>query len=341
MQTQFDYITDLARTYEQYASNDSVLYEAINKLSDSDLDDIFKEYGDPDRKFAPVNLLRAEIATRLLHGMKVTKADVESIKKMIRRKDRSLLSHFSKDLLDQMEEYPLGRRDIFANWQKAWSIFHTFFYRSTVKETVQNYIDQLTQQLIEDLKLSNYISHTVDFQGANNFGNNKCWIALYPETKNSHKDAYQFFVRLQSTPEAGRAAGHSLKNAKPNRISKINSYQDIVDLLRSQHEEIIKLNRQIRNYFKFAPGPQASLWELFRNENVAAITFKKINLNDFISSDEVMLAAGLSPEEKSNMVMGAWLFKQADLGDVIFATKGVNTVVGIGIIESEYTYQDS
>ena len=73
--------------------------------------------------------------------MEINKADVENIKEVIRKKDRSLLSHFSKDLLDQMEEYPMGRRDNFANWQKSWSIFHTFFYRSTEKETVHSILN--------------------------------------------------------------------------------------------------------------------------------------------------------------------------------------------------------
>jgi hypothetical protein len=38
----------------------NTLYDSINNLTKPSIEDIFKEYGDPDRDFKPVNLLRAE-----------------------------------------------------------------------------------------------------------------------------------------------------------------------------------------------------------------------------------------------------------------------------------------
>ena len=70
MEVQFSYIIDLAKKYQEYNDHPEKLYESINQLSIPELQNIFNEYGDPERKFQPVILLRAEITRRLLAGGK-------------------------------------------------------------------------------------------------------------------------------------------------------------------------------------------------------------------------------------------------------------------------------
>jgi 5-methylcytosine-specific restriction enzyme B len=340
MQTQFDYITSLAKQYDEYASNDTHLYDALNQLSETELEKIYAEYVDPLRNFYPVNLLRAEIITRLLNSDKINGDTTEEIKNIIRSKDRSSLPHYSSELLDQMDQYTIGKRDMFANWQNPWNIYHTFFYRGTVKETTQKYLEQIASKLIVDLNLTDYISHAVDFQGPSNFGSTICWIALYPETRYSHKDAYQLFTRLAKKTDAGRMAGHALKDHEPNDLSIVNSYNDIRDKLQSIRENTITLNNQFRNYFKLAPGPQAFQWESFLNKGEAAISFLDADLNSFSTREEFLQASDTSSYGKNSAALSAWLFKQARINDLIFATQGVNTVVGIGIIDGDYYYQE-
>ena len=48
---------------------------------------------------------------------------------------------------------------------------------------------------------------------------------------------------------------------------------------------------------------------------------------------------GLKDDDKSNKTWNLWLFKTANIGDVVFATKGVNTCLGIGIIEGNYVFE--
>ena len=47
MQTQFQYITDLAKQYRGYTENPISLYDAINSLPKNIVEEIYKEYGDP------------------------------------------------------------------------------------------------------------------------------------------------------------------------------------------------------------------------------------------------------------------------------------------------------
>lgn len=338
MQTQFQYITDLAKQYRGYTENPISLYAAINSLPKNIVEEIYKEYGDPDRDFKPVNLLRAEIARRLLQGEIASETLVNEIKDNIRAKNVDYFNHYKEDFLKQIQEYELFKRDLFANWQNPWSIFHSFFYRGTIRETVLNYLEQIAKDLLTKLELKDYIFHKVDFQGATNFGSDFCWIALYPMTKESHKDSYQFFVRFDASPEAGQIAGWSVKEPKPNNLKAIATYDDAYNLLQKLKPEITKLNKESRNYFKFAPGSQASEWERFHNENIIAIDFNFDDLNKFESREEMNKEIGLKDDDKSNKTWNLWLFKTANIGDVVFATKGVNTCLGIGIIEGSYYF---
>jgi 5-methylcytosine-specific restriction enzyme B len=338
MQTQFQYITDLAKQYRGYTENPISLYAAINSLPKNIVEEIYKEYGDPDRDFKPVNLLRAEIARRILQGETASEALVNEIKDNIRTKNVDYFNHYKEDFLKQIQEYELFKRDLFANWQNPWSIFHSYFYRGTIRETVLNYLEQIAKDLLAKLELKDYIFHKVDFQGATNFGSDFCWIALYPITKESHKDSYQFFVRFDASPEAGQIAGWSVKEPKPNNLKAIATYDDAYNLLQKLKPEITKLNKESRNYFKFAPGSQASEWERFHNENIIAIDFNFDDLNKFESREEMNKEIGLKDDDKSNKTWNLWLFKTANIGDVVFATKGVNTCLGIGIIEGSYFF---
>jgi 5-methylcytosine-specific restriction protein B len=347
MKTQFQYIVDLSKKYHGYSEQPTTLYKAVNDLPQEIVQDIYDEYGDPEKKFQPVNLLRAELAREILKGTTITENKVEEIKEKIRQKDKTYFSHLSSDFLAQLEIYAIGKRDMFANWQKPWSVFHTFFYRmkwGKEKETVQTYLKQICSDLQKQLDLNDYTIHWVDFQGASNFGSDFCWLALYPIIKQSHQDAYQFFIRISYLPEAGRIAGWSVRDPKQNQLRQVKSYDEAVAVLKEQKTEIVKLNKESRNYFKFAPGSQASEWTKYYNEKIAALGFEGLNLGDiskYSSREELNIAAGLPADGESNQTWNLWLFKSANKGDVVFANKGVNACIGIGIIESDYLYDEN
>lgn len=338
METQFQYIVSLAKQYHEYAEHNVDLLAAINELQESAVKEIYSEYGDPERDFKPVNLLRAEIARRLLQGEKVTEQLMNELKDKIRIKDVEYFNHYKESFLNQLRDYAVTKRDLFANWQNPWSIFHTFFYRGVIKETVQTYLEQISKDLLEKLNLNDYNFHKVDFQGASNFGSDFCWLALYPITKESHKESYQFFIRLSAFPEAGQIAGWSIKNPNPNNLKPIDTYNDALKKLQGLKQEIIQLNKEIRNYFKFAPGSQASEWQRFYTEKVIAVDFDFNDLTIFNSREEMNQSIGLDVNNLSNTTGNLWLFKTANIGDVVFATKGVNTCLGIGIIQGNYSY---
>ena len=105
MQIQYQYITDLAKQYKGFTENPITLYAALNSLPKSNVEEIYKEFGDPDRDFKPVNLLRAEISRRLLQGEIVSEILVNEIKDKIRAKDVDYFNHYKEAFLKQLQEY--------------------------------------------------------------------------------------------------------------------------------------------------------------------------------------------------------------------------------------------
>ena len=341
MDAQIDYISNLAKQYETFFNEPDKLFEAFNNLPAETLEDVFQEYGDPDRKFQPVAILRAEMVRQLLQGQKADNALAEHIKERIRNKDRSYFSSYNSRILDELDAYHTPQRDIFANWQNPWRAFHPVFFRGVIKATVNLYLNQIAEKLIIDLELPDDTYHTVNFYGPSNFGDIKCWIAIYPKLKTSHKSAYQLFVYLGSYCEAGRVAGSDIRNKKENSTVRVNTYSDILSALKSQKSEIIELNAALKNYFKFSPGEQASEWARFKEEGIVALNMQSLNVSDIssISSlEDLNINAGLDPKSYSNLTWNLWLLKSANAGDVVFASKGVNTCIGIGIIEGKYNY---
>lgn len=341
METQIEYIKSLAIKYSGYVKDPSTLFTDLNKISKTNLEDIFQEYGNKDRKFQPVALVRAEVARMLLNGEEVDEMIVEEIKQNIRDKNIKAFQKYGQKLMDELLDYPMGKRDIFANWHIYWRLLHTLFYRGLVKETVNQYLKQLSNQLISDLNLVDYEAHWVDFYGPSNFGTEHCWIALYPITVKSHKEAFQFFMKIEKDIEVGRIAGSSLKEQDHNDVQIKKNYDEAVKFLADQREETIALNSKIRGHFKFAPGSQASEWERFKEDGIAAVSYKSLNLGDISSvptRQDLNIKAGLDPEDWTNKTWNLWLFRNANIGDLIFANKGTNTCIGIGIIKGEYYY---
>lgn len=343
MDTQIEYIRTLAKKYKTYFDEPDNLYEDLNKLPKEVLQDTFREYGDPDRKFQPVAILRAEVVRQILGGQKADNNLTEHIKDRIRKKDRDYFSSYNSRILDELDEFHTPRRDIFANWQKPWRVFHPVFYRGTFKETVNLYLEQIAKQVIIDLELLDYTYHTVDFYGPSNFGDVKCWIAIYPMQKNSHMSAYQFFISIGAELKAGRIAGSVLKQKEPNKVEEVKGYNEIITEFKKQKEEIMSLNNSVRNYFKFAAGEQASEWTRFKEEGAAGLYMRRLEVGDIsniTSWKELNTRAGLEPDSSSNQSWNLWLLKSANIGDVVFSAKGVNTCVGIGIIEGDYYYDN-
>ncbi len=99
-------------------------------------------------------------------------------------------------------------------------------------------------------------------------------------------------------------------------------------------------------YWAIAPGENARLWEDFKQNNIIAIGWDK--LGDFLQypNKEAIRQALQEIEEtessKMNDTLACYEFTHVmQIGDYVFAKKGIDTIIGFGQVMSEYFYDNS
>ena len=101
-----------------------------------------------------------------------------------------------------------------------------------------------------------------------------------------------------------------------------------------------------RHYWLYAPGRKAIFWDSFYEDGIMGIGWDDIgDLTQYESKAAVK--ADLKQkywEDKSytNAGLALWQFANVmDIGDVVFAKQGMSTIVGRGVVESDYIFDDS
>jgi 5-methylcytosine-specific restriction protein B len=100
-----------------------------------------------------------------------------------------------------------------------------------------------------------------------------------------------------------------------------------------------------RNYWMYSPGSQAYKWEEFYNKGIMAIGWSEIgNLSNYLTQKEMIKAMQELIFEHSdyrNDSLATWEFaNEMRPGDIVFAKKGRNTIIGKGVITSDYIFDD-
>jgi hypothetical protein len=98
-----------------------------------------------------------------------------------------------------------------------------------------------------------------------------------------------------------------------------------------------------RKYYKYSSGSNAARWKHDFETGSISISFNEVDedLTYVENQKELNELFQLPEDSKSNKTWNLMLFKEAKIGDVVFANKGVNVLLGIGIITGEYIYDDS
>ncbi len=351
MEEKFQYIVRLSTEYSQYVDSPDALYTALNSLDQDRLSEILEEYDRPDLDFRPANLLRAELARQLAEGGPVSKATVEELKLLIRNGE---VPYFE----GRTPPARGNKGDMFKNWSRDWSIFYTFFYRGEVKRNVQSFLKEISEDMRNELALPDYAARIFDFQGTRNDGQKLCWIGLYPRSAVKHKNAYQLALSLSAEPKAGRQSGSEIEAPKEYKEVPVNSYEETLSVLRVQRDEVVDLNAELersgqfrkgispegtsRRYFKFSLGENSSEWDRFKSAGFIGADYNELALTDISDIESLAKLNAAAGFEEDNTSRGAtwnlWEFKRAAVGDVVFATRGTKTCLGIGIIDSEYYF---
>ncbi|MFN0292509.1 AAA family ATPase [Pedobacter helvus] len=95
-----------------------------------------------------------------------------------------------------------------------------------------------------------------------------------------------------------------------------------------------------RSFYKYSPGAQAARWENDLAQSEMSVDYKEydFDVSEVASLEELNMKVGLAPKASANTTWNLFLFKNSKIGDVIFANKGKNTLVGVGIISGNYVF---
>lgn len=104
-------------------------------------------------------------------------------------------------------------------------------------------------------------------------------------------------------------------------------------------------NSQIA-YWTYSPGVNASKWQLCIDKGIMCIGWDDLgDLSNYSSREEMQKAIKkYYPTEGSakNDTLAVWQFaNEMKPGDIVYAKKGRNKIIGRGVVESEYMYDDT
>jgi len=273
-------------------------------------------------------------------GKQINSETVKDIKKRIIDKDEAYFSKYGELLIDGLKSYPQKKKSPFVNWQKEFRVFFPYFYTKKINKETNKALDELVDGLEKKLKLNQYKSHTVDFNGPQNFGSSYCWIAGFPRNKVSHRKAYQLFLKISAEKiEAGILAGWDINDKASNTLEDFNTIDEVIEKLSASKETVERKNNALINYWKFAPGENGIYWDEFYKESIIAIGWDSLtDLNNY-STETLAEDLGVEDADNSNQIWNIENFRDASIGDVVIANKGKSKSLGIGIITGEYEYE--
>jgi len=132
-------------------------------------------------------------------------------------------------------------------------------------------------------------------------------------------------------------------NPFPQKRLKLYFYDDreIPDNLRNKIY-VVDMDYETEDnisYWKVSPGPRAENWEDFKNAGIIAIGWNKIGDISQKTSDEIeKIFEEKYPNELDTSIQR---FMKIKPGDIIFANKGLESIVGIGKVLATYRYDPS
>lgn len=101
-----------------------------------------------------------------------------------------------------------------------------------------------------------------------------------------------------------------------------------------------------RRYWLYSPGEQAKFWETFYEDGIMGIGWDDLgDLSQYGSKTDIKTVMKQKyGDDKSykNDGHALWQFSnEVAVGDIVFAKRGMGTIVGRGVVESDYIYDES
>jgi len=201
--------------------------------------------------------------------------------------------------------------------------------------------EQVRKQIISDLQLPDEIvNETRGKLGLKKFDNEVAFARAYLVYEgfldNSSKGVWKL-------TEKGLAAEIDMKMASDIFIK----WQDILKERKDKEEETAtgEISQEDIRYWIFSPGEKSSKWDEFYSEGIMGIGWDEMGDLKQYSGKDVMKTKmkELYGQEYTyiNAAHATWQFaNELKPGDVVYAKKGMHKLIGRGVVESDYYFDD-
>ena len=137
-----------------------------------------------------------------------------------------------------------------------------------------------------------------------------------------------------------------------NNIPEISEYSPITlghllwDFYNINSGNLEQENKKLeRKTWIYAPGENANKWDEFYKEGIMALGWDRLgDLRQYANKSEIkeaLLEGGSNTSSRKNDILANWEFVNVlKIGDIVYAKKGRSTIIGKGIVISDYMYDD-
>jgi len=207
------YLVEKAKYFQKLKKSEDFLFQEINKIDTKVLIDIQEQYKNEEK----IKKIRYETA-KFLQNDTLNSEVFEKLKQGINAKYNT---------------------NIIKSW-KNYSILYVLFFNE-IKQNVDNILQEITHYFIEQsgeqlkFKISN-------FDGAQNFGETGCWLAIYNSKYKSQSEGTQYFINFYSE----NLNYGTYKHSSREYIQKQNyTYDDIGQVLVNEIADDIKRQKSL------------------------------------------------------------------------------------------------
>lgn len=343
--------------FNRISSDTDYLYSEINNLKNTQQIDVVLDFYKDST--GPLNLLRLFILKCVKNGKYVDAQFVQEAKDNFNQKNIKFFEgYLDSNALEIIRTYTSKNNgDPFHSWKDPFRIFYVYFYNGELKKTTKTYLNAIGDELIKRLNLNDYVTRIVDFDGCQNQGQQIAWISLYPARLNNYNNAIQIFCEINNTQLlAGIYKGSKVSNNitldKETRKNEYDNFESVIQGLENQKDIAVKLNNSLDgnevgevHYWIYAAGEQSKYWDEFYSKGIMAIGWEELgDLTQYPNQKSIKekLMQMFPETSNNNNVLANWQFANVlKKGDIIFVKKGVNSIVGRGVVTSDYKYDDS
>ena len=202
--------------------------------------------------------------------------------------------------------------------------------------------EQVRNQIVADLSLPAEVINEVRGETkAKKFDNEVAWARNYL----TYEGYIDKSVRgIWALTEKGRTA------AITDQIAS-DIFFKWVDILKDRRENDqgslpVKRDTTEKRYWIYAPGNNASKWSEFSEQGIMGIGWDELgDLKQYPSKEAMktkMMEIYGNKSSYVNFAHATWQFaNEIAPGDIVFAKKGMHKVIGRGVVESEYSYDEA